>query len=407
MTTYFSRPLYNCEIFYAKFGIGIVAESHSLDPIDPILAQEVIDYLQKYHPFMRMVIVKIESQFFFKEAPNTKIEVKVNKGSYSSIMKKWINIFLPLDKLFEILIIKDKGKDIFLTKSHHSVSDGVSVQALHNDFFKALERLTQHKRLEKKESYNIPSPQDYIPKEILKLDVHKIASDYHKKFDALKPPASTQTSDSPLKIHLINKKISGVPLEKLIHKCREHKVKLNSLICAALIESNASLLKARNHSSHIYLDIPINLRPFIDKPIPADHLGSVISWHADYFDLDAPLDVWQRAKEMNHTFHDKFDLTTVFSFAHAMNAIFADVGESNFPAVSLYTSNLGVVKFDTTHFKINEFAFFAQAYAPLIITFSTCENTLHCSFAYTTPFCSSDLAKALSNNFMTLLKKLF
>lgn len=401
----FQRPLASNENFHATHGVSIVAESHLNKFIDTKLALQVSKHLQAYHPFMRTAIVKDGNQYFFCEMPQMKIEIQVEENSYKDSIEKCINAPLDLNSPFEILVIKNKDGDILVTKTHHSMSDGISIQTFHNDFLVGLEKLLEQKKLEPRAPYPIPKPiSKYLPKQLVKKSKAQLIEELRvdlSSFNIKNLPLQSKKNDQP-KIHLKNIKLEKTQLNLLLSLCKEKKVKVNSLICAALLIVSGSFIEDESNEFQLLLDVPVNLRPFINPKIPNDHLASIVSGFSQYYNGNPDQDVWQLARKIDYDFHEKFDLETILKKLLVFDQFYTD-SETK---IELYTSNIGRVHFETQHYDVKEFGFYACGHIPLIFTAGSTKDVMRFSFLYTTPFNSHKLVEELSEKYLHLLDDL-
>ncbi|MCH9632660.1 MAG: hypothetical protein S4CHLAM6_09980 [Chlamydiae bacterium] len=399
------RPLASNENFYATHNISIVAQSHLNKPINVEHAKQVCKHLQAYHPFMRTAIVKENNQYFFRETPQMKIKIQVEENSYCSSIENFINATLDLSSPFEILVIKSKNGDILVTRTHHSMSDGISIQAFHNDFLISLERLLEQKELEQREPYPTPKPtSEYFPQHLTPKSKAQLKKELKTDLSLLNIknlPMQSDQNDKP-KIHIKNIRIKRPQLSQLLTLCKEKKVKVNSLICAALLIVSGSFIECESDDFQLLLDIPVNLRPFINPKIPNNYLATIVSGYSHYYNANPSQDVWHLAREIDYDFHEKFDLETMLKKL----LVFDQLYDNSEPKIELYTSNIGRVHFETQHYNVEEFGFYACGQIPLIFTASSTSDVMRFSFLYTTPFNSHKLVEKLSEKYLDLLNNL-
>ncbi len=399
------RPLASNENFYATHGVNIVAESHLNKPIDIKLAKQVSKHLQAYHPFMRTAIAKIDDHYFFHEISQMEIEIQVEENSYNNSIVKFINAPLDLNSPFEILVIKSQNGDILVTKTHHSMSDGISIQAFHNDFLVCLERLLVQKKLEPRAPYPMPKPiSEYMPEHLIQKNKFQLIEELKfdlSSYNIRNLPLQSKKNDQP-KIHLKNIKLEKTLLNLLVSLCKEKKVKVNSLICAALLIVSGAFIEDESNEFQLLLDMPVNLRPFINPKIPNDHLASIVSGFSQYYNGNSDQDVWQLARKIDCDFHEKFDLETMLKKLLVFDQIYTEPETK----IELYTSNIGRVHFETQHYDVKEFGFYACSHIPLIFTVGSTKDVMRFSFLYTTPFNSHKLVEELSEKYLHLLNDL-
>lgn len=400
------RPLAPNEVFYLNNSVAVVAESHLNHSISILDAQRVLEYLQKYHPLMRIQIIKNGVQSFFHEKTDCKIDLQVSKSPYQKAIGSFISTLIDPKEPFEILIIQSEQGDILVTKTQHCLSDGVSIQAFHNDFLICLETLRNKKPLLEKAPYPLPpSCLECAPPSCLKASRAQLIKETtpDPKNYSIKNLEPLKKIEEAPQIHLITEKLGRSQMNELIHLCKKHNVKFNSLICAVLILAAGSLIKTNDLEFYLLLDIPVNLRPYLDPPIANHHLSSIVSNYANYYRADGAKDIWQVAKEINADMHTHFDLEKLFKRMLVYDYLF-DSNETS--KIELYTSNLGLVQFDTSYYKVKEFGFYAHGFIPLIFTVTSTEEGMRLSFLYTTPYNSHQLTQSLVKALMKLLKEL-
>ncbi len=398
------RTLTCLEKQYAKYDISILMESRTANQIPIGQAREVIHHLQKEHPLLNLEIEKKGDEFAFIEAENIEIPIQSTKEPAAQAISKWMNSPIGLKHLLQVLIIQKESGDIFFTKIHHSIADGISNFHLHDSFFIYLDRLMKGKPLPKPKPYPLPKPiQSLLPAHIKGLKREPIAKKWHQEIQKKAPLNLPGDFKNPEKkvIHRIELSLSPHETETLISKSKQNKASVNSTGIAALLATSAHFIETTEPEFHLSMDTPINLRPFLDPPLTPRHLAAILGGMHYEIPLSKPVDFWKVAKKIHQKTRKEFSLENVFKSLHAFDEIFKDEEESVFH----YTSNLGVVEFTETSFKITEFGFHACCEVPFLFTFVTCNHQMRFFFIYTTPIVTTSFMTEYTKYFIDLLKK--
>ncbi len=398
------RTLTCLEECHAKWDISILMESRTENKIPLDRAKVVIQHLQKEHPLLNVQIEKKGDQFSFVQAENIEIPVQSTKEPSSQAISKWMNTPIGRDHLLQVLIIQKKSGDIFLTKIHHSIADGISNFHLHDSFFIYLDRLIKGKSLPHPKPYPLPQPvQSLLPAHIQGLKREPIAKKWHQDIQEKAPLGLSGDFKNPEKrvVHRIELSLSPHETESLISKSKESKVSVNSTVIAALLATSAHFIETSMAEFHLSMHIPINLRPLLDPPLTSFPLADIIGGMRYEIPISKPIDFWKIAKKIHQKTRKEFSLENVFKSLHAFDEIFKDEEESVFH----YTSNLGAVEFTETSFKVLEFGFHACCEVPFLFTCATCNHQMRFFFIYTTPIVSKSFMTKYTRYFLDLLKK--
>ncbi|MCH9633588.1 MAG: hypothetical protein S4CHLAM7_03160 [Chlamydiae bacterium] len=392
---------------YVKNSVSILMESRTENKLSIPQVIEVFSHLQKLHPLLNVRIVKRNTSYFFEQDPDLKISIQATREDSSSCISNWMNQPLDLNNLLEVKIIQNPKGDTLATKIHHGISDGVSCFELHNEFFIQLERLIKGKKFTK-EAYPFPPfIESLVPPDIQQMDKKKIAQDFLK--NPTNKPILNLDADFKNKekkqICRLEHAFSKEETQSLIDTSHKKGFSINSILGAALLETTQHFIKTSQDSFYLSIDIPVDLRPLVDPPLPSRCLASIVGGFHPYILISKSGDFWKVVEDLQKKSRKENHLDKIFKAAHAYDEIFNENPEQE-EKVELYTSNLGYVKYSNHSFKIREFGFHACCEVPFLVTFSTLNQQLRCFFLYTTPLLSHDFIKAYTSLFASILKQI-
>ncbi|KDN53844.1 condensation domain-containing protein [Flavobacterium seoulense] len=311
---------------------------------------KVLYELQEKHPWLKAVIKYDENKAPWFEVSKEKLIIPIRIVSregeedwQEESKKEWHTLFNPQKQpLMRLVWIKGELVSDILFVFHHCLCDGGSAMTLLHEFLQLLDNLSAKISLENP----ILGIQDVIPNEILTSRKQQFKAKVIGQF------AKTVVQCIPIKTKTINRqkdylihwKLDKETTSELIFYCKEHKITVNTFLCATLLKA---FEKVRKEKAFNKVSCPVDIRRFApqikDNHIFAFGLMIVVSLNKK-IGFEENLKLMQKAVEKKTSKLNPYITMMVMESAHGVITKFTNLLKYGKSSNDCMFSNLGRIQ---------------------------------------------------------------
>ncbi|MGK7940671.1 MAG: hypothetical protein AB4062_11085 [Crocosphaera sp.] len=396
--------------------------------IDLKLLQKSITYIQKCSSLLNCKIVNVlnSSQQKFQPLDRESVVLEIietdNNQEWERIIINEFNQPLPLDNyLFRCLFIplSSQNDALFITLISHTIADGLSSVKLHNLIFQQYENLSKnqinnelttfpeltsiyYQRIEQK----FPKFVGYLIAFLSLLKI-KLTSQVYQ-IQKLKPKQVVPLEKR--QGYFLNYCLETELTQKIIIKSKQEKIKVNSLLTAAILLAIADDIQFKNKSKMtLYCQCYVDLRKRLSPIVKDDFLELIVSSLISFYHLTPKSNLLSLAKEVDKKVSKALQKRAFIYYPlllkQMIKASIADPEKST-PTVGI--SNLGKINFKTNY---GDFILENISFVPnisiydhsLSLSISTFHNRMTINFAFSHPSFSKQRIDNIAQRMLHIL----
>lgn len=423
-----------CDVYYNNFRCsGLVFQSARLfgRPEDDAI-RAAFAMLANKHPFLRASIKAYADDPCYNQlciagtvtpdAPFEQLPVRlvsrVSEDGWRDVAEKMMIEGMQSDLLWEVTFLKGGGNTHdMVVLLHHSVGDAASTVRIVQDFCDLLAKATSDGFQAVTPLPAMEAVERLIPRE---TDTTSGSGVSPQGVDTRELEPWPFQSFAPLEQRTtrnLYQRLDAKLMGDLRAKCKEHGVKINGLVTAAILSVTA---KKREQPYHVVLSNAVNLRLDCQPTVGSEHLGCYVMIIPTKHTMNPDDSIWDLAKTCEVELKNEIEAKRAEGFLPLAydqrileQGMKQDLESSNqnrvFPS-GLGLSNLGVVTAPSQYgpFQLDSLYFCSAQVAGnfnLVMNLLSFEGDLFCCFSYTEHLVERAYIQQVVCDFVSTLKQ--
>jgi hypothetical protein len=312
------------------FAFNVVAALRLADGPSIETLKEVIEYLRRRHPRLRVHVRKQKKRYYFEAEGTPSIPVKIldreDDSHWQRVVEDEANTLVDIFKDAPVRVTYLKGpgneklSELVITFMH-VITDAPSAAALLHELLTLCGRKEKGTELgDVQELEPLPAAETFFPPSHkgfrkkwnnFKFLLRQVGDEFRFRFRSRgcrKAPLNPPTRGRVLTMSL-----SGETSASLFKSCRKRRITANNLFNAATLMAvqkylyNGQAVPLRNFNF-------ADLRPYLNPPADAHHLGSYVAMARETIQVPENPQTWDLARKIGNIYYDSYKRGDKFCF---------------------------------------------------------------------------------------------
>ena len=379
------------------------------------LLHKALDLVQIKHPRLQCRIIQKQQEFFFEDSALCKIPLNVySVDSYRNLpdainreLNTGINSSQILLRAAWVTNEGEKDSSYLLITASHTVMDATCGMRLVADILSYCDRLTS-KDLVTPKTLAVPASLDFYSRRNLKETLKENSSQYDQ-IDCLIPQYVVPHIERRCKV--ITHQFNSHTSKAIIYLCKQQRVSVHGLLCAAMMLSVVKHLnnveqQSLNISCRSAVDMRRRVRPTIEDSDVSAYVSALTSLHT----ISSKTSLWQLAGEVTSQIRERLKTSEIYDTisGYKQSAEYLLKHPEVVP-FSTYVSNLGQVRIPSNYgnFKLESIHYALSntvMNSAFSVAVSTFEGQMTLNFLGTLPSLKPELLDSLIKECLSQIK---